>query len=205
MQPTLSKTSTHASGSQRRRCRRKAGSTAEHAASMAPCPLLPAHRAAAPSVLDSARAAWGWFLAPRHRPGDAERLNARSIDPVRSRPFLPTAPLKNGELPGPRRLPPVGNPRRARADCRRAPRARAFRRPAPLHPSRFRFGLVQPGCFQPQPKAPAPDRRRQPTSATVKEHEHTDAAARTSLQNPLFRRILLLRCERACERHDLRS
>jgi hypothetical protein len=62
-------------------------------------------------------------------------------------------------------------------------------------PVAFRFGLVQPGRFQPQPKASAPDRRRQPTSATVKEHEHTDAAARTSLQNPLFRRILLLRCE----------
>lgn len=58
---------------------------------------------------------------------------------------------------------------------------------------RFRFGLVRPGCSQPQPKAPAPDRRRQPTSATVKEHGHTDWTARSSLQNPLFRRILLSR------------
>lgn len=60
-------------------------------------------------------------------------------------------------------------------------------------PVAFRFGLVRPGCSQPQPKAPAPDRRRQPTSATVKEHGHTDWTARSSLQNPLFRRILLSR------------
>jgi hypothetical protein len=67
----------------------KAGSAAEPGASTAPNPLLPAHRAAAPSVLDSARATWGWFLAPRHRPGDAERLNAQSIDPSDRDRFCP--------------------------------------------------------------------------------------------------------------------
>jgi len=49
-----------------------------------------------------------------------------------------------------------------------------------LSPVAFRFGLVRPGHFQPQPEAPTPDRRRQPTSATVKEHGHTDRTARTS-------------------------
>jgi hypothetical protein len=51
-------------------------------ASMAKGSLLPADPADAPSVLDSARTDWGWGLTPRHPPGDAERLNAQSIDPA---------------------------------------------------------------------------------------------------------------------------
>lgn len=67
----------------------KAVVAAEPGASMAPNPLLPADPAAAPSVLDSARTAWGWCLAPRHRPDAAERLNAQGFGSGRSRPLLP--------------------------------------------------------------------------------------------------------------------
>lgn len=114
MQPTLSKTSTHAPGSQRRHSG-KAGVAAEPRVSTTPGSLLPADPAAAPSVLDSARSAWGWGLTPRRRPVDAERLNA-STSIRATKTASATAPLKNGGLPGPRRLPPVGHSWRARAD-----------------------------------------------------------------------------------------
>jgi hypothetical protein len=91
-------------------CRPKAGGTAEPGAPMAPSPLLPADRAAAPSVLDSARASLGLVSGASSPPGQRRALErakhrSRAIETVSA-----TAPLKNGGLAGPRRLPPVGNP-----------------------------------------------------------------------------------------------
>jgi hypothetical protein len=53
-------------------------------------------------------------------------------------------------------------------------------------PVAFCSGLVRPARFQPQPKARTPDRRRQPTSATVKEHGHTDDTARSPHRTRCF-------------------
>lgn len=55
-----------------------------------------------------------------------------------------------------------------------------------LSPVAYRFGLARPGRFQPQPKALTPDRRRQPTSATVKEHGHTGWSVRSSRRTRHF-------------------
>jgi len=76
----------------------------------------------------------------------------------------------------------LASPRRSR----RAPRARHVSTTDAPSPVAFRSGLVRPARFQPQPKALTPDRRRQPTSATVKEHGHTDDTARSPHRTRCF-------------------
>jgi hypothetical protein len=137
----------------------------------------------------------GWCLASRHRPNE-RRARARSSRFGRPRPLPPTAALNDGGFPGPRRLPPAGDPCRARIDPgahrvhARFDRQRSFTRRV------YRFGLARPGRLQPQPKAPTPNaappnRLLQPS----KSMGTPTVTARPFAQNPLFRRILSSRCE----------
>lgn len=129
MQPTLSKTSTHApavSG-----LYPGTGSAAGPRASMTPGPLLPADPAPAPSVLDSSRrdgaGVWrlvttrgnGALTRARVTPGDQDRFRHRSIERRWfSRSETPSVGWK-----------PLPSPRRSRRnECARFERRRPFTR-----------------------------------------------------------------------------
>jgi hypothetical protein len=141
MQPTLSKTSTHAravSGAARGRT----GGAAEPGASMAPGPLPPAGPAPVPSVLDSSRRDRRWCLTSRHRPGE-RRARTRSCRYRAIKTASATAALNDGwlsrsETPSAGWKPSPGPRRSRRSVCARFDRRRSFARRFSLRASSTR-------------------------------------------------------------------
>jgi hypothetical protein len=147
----------------------------------------------------------GWCLASRHRPNE-RRARARSSRFGRPRPLPPTAALNDGGFPGPRRLPPAGGPCRAHVDPgvhgmhARFDRWRSFtRRGVPLRASSTRTPSAATEGAHTERSA------TKPTSATVKEHGHTDGTACASHGTRCFSAFRRSGASRNCERHDLRS
>jgi hypothetical protein len=88
MQPTISKTSTHAHCSERRAATAKPCAAAGPAFQHRRAHLLPADLAGPPSVIDSAGTYEDWVLTPRHRLGSIRAHQAPTL-PMRSRSFAP--------------------------------------------------------------------------------------------------------------------
>jgi hypothetical protein len=171
MQPTFSKTSTHALCSQRCAPAAKPRATAGPAFQRRRAHLLPAGPTGPAERYRLARASEGWFLTPRHRLGPNRAREA--LDPAQAIEIVLAPPNREERWsPDPRSLPSAGSSVGPSADPPRFSRgASASDVPSPV--ARYRFGLARPSHFQPQPNVVMPNRRRLPTSATVREHEHT--------------------------------
>jgi hypothetical protein len=132
MQPTFSKTSTHALHSERRAATAEPCAATGPGVSTPPSPLTaslirPAHRA-----LSTQRGPnESWVLTPRHRVAES-CAEAPTLNPA-TKTACPPHQLKKRWIPDPRRLPPVGSPVGPSAGP--AVNARV-RRPTPLHPLR---------------------------------------------------------------------
>jgi hypothetical protein len=127
MQPTFSKTSTHALCSERR------DATAEPCAAAGPAfqhrraHLLPAGPAGPPECYRLHGTNGGWVLTPRRRLIRAVRVSAESSPATKI--VCLTAPIEERWIPDPRRLPPVGSPVGPLAGCVRVAHVSGLRRP----------------------------------------------------------------------------
>ena len=146
MQPTFSKTSTHALHSRRRAATARAACRHLTGVSIPPSPLT-ASRFPPPRRVLSTRASTneGWVLTPRHRAGLEPCAEARIRDRA-TKTVSTTEPLKNGGFPDPRRLPPVGSPVEPSAGPVHGERTvPASDVPSPV--ARNRFGLARPASL----------------------------------------------------------
>jgi hypothetical protein len=154
MQPTLSKTSTHALAA-------SGAYPAEPVAAAEPdASMARAHfcqRSSLPHRVFSTRRDRQGLVSGVPSPPE-RTARSRALVPLRTtKTASATAALNDGGFPGPRRLPPAGDPCRARIDPdahrmhARFDRWRSFTRRV------SRFGLARPGRLQPQPKAPTPN------------------------------------------------
>jgi hypothetical protein len=170
MQPTFSKTSTHALHSERRAATAEPCAATGPGVSTPPSPLTASLIRPARRVLSTQRGPnESWVLTPRHRVAES-CAEAPILHPA-TKTVCP--PHQFEETVGSRSKTPSAG----REPCRALSRPRGERAgpasDASSPVARYRFGLARPVHFQPQPKASTPNRRRLPTSATVREHGHT--------------------------------
>jgi hypothetical protein len=203
MQPTLSKTSTHALAA-------SGAYPAEPVAAAEPdASMARAHfcqRSSLPHRVFSTRRDRQGLVSGVPSPPE-RTARSRALVPLRTtKTASATAALNDGGFPGPRRLPPAGDPCRARIDPdahrmhARFDRWRSFTRRV------YRFGLARPGRLQPQPKAPTPNaappnRLLQPSKSMGTPTGRYVPSHRTRC----FGAFCRPGANRDCERHDLRS
>jgi hypothetical protein len=202
MQPTLSKTSTHAPGSQRRCFPARAGVATEPTLQWRRAHFCqqfqPPHRVFSTRHGKSGAGVWRLVTGRTRRALERADVESRTTKTAST-----TAPLKNGGFPGQRRLPPIGSPWRALVDHgehrvrARFDDRRPFTRRVSLRASPVCSLLAATKSAHAGPTPPTDFCNRQRAWA---HRRHGSLSA----QNPLFRRILSFRLAEL-RRHGLRS